>query len=160
MSYLEGLPNLPNGSQSLGGIPHQKENNATDKDDNSWLHRNGAYQMQQIAGRMRVVAMPLGQEGIDPFIGSNQPQNTRTKCMSENAGQTNGKLQSNMVNPTSATNLYCYYALLICNDQADDPAGIFEPFFQQSNLEGTFIYCHAHSKCFTKTIMFDQYITS
>jgi hypothetical protein len=62
MSYLEGLPNLPNGSQSLGGIPHQKENNAPDEDDNSWLHRNGAYQMQQIAGRRRLVAMPLGQE--------------------------------------------------------------------------------------------------
>jgi hypothetical protein len=46
------------------------------------------------------------------------------------------------------------------NEQTDDPYGIFEPIFQQSNLEGTFIYCLAHSKFFTKTIMFDQYITS
>jgi hypothetical protein len=86
--------------------------------------------------------------------------------MSENAGQTNGELQSKMVNPTSATILIlllCSTHLMIFivgNEQADDPYGIFEPIFQQSNLEGTFIYCLAHSKFFTKTIMFDQYITS
>jgi hypothetical protein len=86
--------------------------------------------------------------------------------MSENAGQTNGELQSKMINPTSATILIlllCSTHLMIFiagNEQADDPYGIFEPIFQQSNLEGTFIYCLAHSKFFTKTIMFDQYITS
>ena len=54
---IADLSNLPITSLPPRGIPQDNDNNAEDESD--WLHRNQAYQMQQIAGRMRAVAMPL-----------------------------------------------------------------------------------------------------
>ncbi|XP_071683858.1 uncharacterized protein [Lolium perenne] len=61
--------------------------------------------------------------GTEPFIGSNQPQNTPANSTSRemetslNAGQTNENLK------------------IAGNDQPDDPYGIFEPIVHQTNLE-------------------------
>jgi hypothetical protein len=59
-NIVAGLSNLPTSSPAIGGIPHDNDTNATDEDDSNWLHRNNAYRMQQIGGRMRAVATPHG----------------------------------------------------------------------------------------------------
>ncbi|XP_044360895.1 uncharacterized protein [Triticum aestivum] len=70
---LAGLSNIPSSSQSPECVPHykeNKENNLTQEDESSWLHRNDAYHMQQIAGRIRAVTMPLASKTkpIKPII--------------------------------------------------------------------------------------------
>ena len=62
--------------------------------------------------------------GIEPFSGSNQPQNTPSTDnrqgmeLSPYAGQNNQNPQ------------------IACNEQTDDPYGIFEPVVQQTNFQG------------------------
>jgi hypothetical protein len=101
-NFLAGLSNLPNSSQSVGGIPQDKNKNVACEDESNWLHRNNAYQMQQIAGRMRAVAMPLDhnkpqamQHNVGPLTqqsGVKIPQLSRTVNLptpdwtTENAG--------------------------------------------------------------------------
>jgi hypothetical protein len=55
---LADISIIPNSGQSHGGIPDDKENNVPCDNESNWLHRNDAYQVQQISGRKRVVAMP------------------------------------------------------------------------------------------------------
>ena len=57
---LAGLSNITNSARAYEHNPHDKENNITYNDESDWLHRNDAYQMQQIAGRLRVVPLPDG----------------------------------------------------------------------------------------------------
>lgn len=58
---VTGLSNIQNSSHER--VPHNKENNLTYDDESNWLHRNDAYQMQQIPGSSkRAIAMPLGQK--------------------------------------------------------------------------------------------------
>ena len=52
--------NIPNSSLSAEHAPYDKENTLTYDEESDWLHRNDAYQIQQIGGRIRAVAMPLG----------------------------------------------------------------------------------------------------
>jgi hypothetical protein len=54
---------IPDSSLSQQGIHHDKENNVTYDDESNWLHRNDAYQVHNIGGRMRAIAdMPTGHE--------------------------------------------------------------------------------------------------
>ena len=53
---------MPTSSQSHEGIPPHEDNILGNIDESNWLHRNDAYQMVEIAGRLRVVAVPLGHE--------------------------------------------------------------------------------------------------
>uniref|UniRef100_A0ACD6ATD3 Uncharacterized protein n=1 Tax=Avena sativa TaxID=4498 RepID=A0ACD6ATD3_AVESA len=67
------LSTRPESSQSLGGIPQENENNVNDENDSNWLHKNDAFQMQKIAGRMRAVAVPLGHNKPERTQHNTQP---------------------------------------------------------------------------------------
>lgn len=55
-----GMSKLPNSSQPHDTIMHDKDN-INCHEEASWLHRNDAYQMQEISGRRRAVLMPSRQ---------------------------------------------------------------------------------------------------
>ncbi|VAH80725.1 unnamed protein product [Triticum turgidum subsp. durum] len=54
-----GLSNMSTSSQSHEGIPPDEDNILGNIDESNWLHRNDAYQMVEIAGRLRAVVVPL-----------------------------------------------------------------------------------------------------
>ena len=57
MNFFAGLTNMPGSSKPPENI--QEENVVTQDEESNWLHRNDAYEMQQIGGRMRPNAMPI-----------------------------------------------------------------------------------------------------
>jgi hypothetical protein len=59
---ISGLSTIPALSLPHQAITHDNVNNVMYDDESNWLKRNDHYQMQQIGGRMRVVAMPHSQE--------------------------------------------------------------------------------------------------
>ena len=50
---------MPTSSQSHEGILPDEDNILGNIDESNWLHRNDAYQMVEIAGRLRAVVVPL-----------------------------------------------------------------------------------------------------
>jgi hypothetical protein len=85
-NIVAGLSNLPTSSPAIGGIPHDNHTNATEEDDSNWLHRNNAYRMQQIGGRMRAVPTPHGHvpQANSTIIDITQGTTNHHSCNSHN----------------------------------------------------------------------------
>jgi hypothetical protein len=67
LSILVGLTN------ASGCLSQNITSNVTNEDDSNWLHRIDAYHMQEIAGRMKAVAVPHGHANVQTIQHNARP---------------------------------------------------------------------------------------
>ncbi|XP_024312150.1 uncharacterized protein LOC100833043 isoform X2 [Brachypodium distachyon] len=128
-----GMSKVPNSSQPHDTIMHDKEN-INCHEEASWLHRNDAYQIQEISGRRRAVLMPSRQNQQNKCtVIRDSTQGLLTQLIEVQTPQLNqesDKRRGMEESPDSGQPDNNER-----NDETDDVYGIFEPAGHSSDLE-------------------------